>query len=115
MPHPLIPAAFIGPPRYQCGGPMKVQTQRKVTIPMSNLFLDHRTFRRFALTFAVSRAGDFLLSVAMVVFVYQKTGPTSWVAAAAIARLIPHVLFSAVGGSLGDRFGRRFLVASDLA
>jgi MFS family permease len=81
---------------------------------MLTLMLGQREFRRFALTFALSRAGDFLLSVAMVVFVYQQTHSTTWVAAAAIARLLPHVLLSSVGGSIGNRFGRRLLVVSDV-
>lgn len=81
---------------------------------MTSLLLDHRAFRRFALAFLISRAGDFMLSVGMVVFVFSRTGSAGWVAAAATLRLVPHILLSSFGGSLGDRFGQRFLVASDI-
>jgi hypothetical protein len=82
---------------------------------MIRLLLDHRAFRRFAFAFLVSRAGDFLLSVGMVVFLYEATGSPAWVAAAAVLRLAPNIALSGLGGALGNRFGLRLLVASDVA
>ena len=81
---------------------------------MTGLLVGHREFRRFALAFLVSRGGDYLLSVGMVVFVFERTGSTAWVATAAILRVVPNMLLSAAGGGLGTRFGLRFLVLSDV-
>lgn len=81
---------------------------------MTGLLVGHREFRRFALAFLVSRAGDYLLSVGMFVFVFERTGSAAWVAAAAILRVAPNMLLSAAGGGLGTRLGLRFLVLSDL-
>jgi len=80
---------------------------------MTSLLLEQRAFRRFALAFLISRAGDFMLSVGMVVLIYARTGSAGWVAVAATLRLVPHILLSSVGGALGDRYGKGFLVASD--
>jgi hypothetical protein len=81
---------------------------------MTNLLLHHRLFQRFALAFLVTRAGDFMLSVGMVVFVFRETGSAAWVGIAATMRIVPHALLSGPGGALGGRLGLRYLVTSDL-
>lgn len=58
----------------------------------------------------MSGTGDFLYSIALVVYLIQETGSASWVAAAVIARMAAHTLLSAVGGLVADRFDRRRLM-----
>lgn len=70
----------------------------------------HRRWRRFLVATAVSGTGDFLYSIALVVYLIQETGSASWVAAAVIARMAAHTLLSAVGGLVADRFDRRRLM-----
>ena len=76
----------------------------------------HRDFRYLAGSLAVSQVGDWLYGVALVVYVFDQTGSPAWVAAAAILRLAPYVLFGAVGGAIADRYDRRaVMLATDLA
>ncbi len=64
---------------------------------------------------AFSQVGDWLYNVALIVFVLERTGSASWVAAAGIVRLLPYVLFGAVGGMIADRRPRRrTMITSDL-
>jgi CRP-like cAMP-binding protein/predicted MFS family arabinose efflux permease len=76
----------------------------------------HRDFRYLAGSLTVSQIGDWLYGVALVVYVFDQTGSPAWVAAAAILRLAPYVLFGAVGGAIADRYDRRaVMLATDLA
>ena len=76
----------------------------------------HRDFRYLAGSLAISQVGDWLYGVALVVYVFDQTGSPAWVAAAAILRLAPYVLFGAVGGAIADRYDRRaVMLATDLA
>jgi MFS family permease len=78
--------------------------------------LAHREFRYLAGSLTVSQIGDWLYGVALVVYVFDQTGSPAWVAAAAILRLAPYVLFGAVGGAIADRYDRRaVMLATDLA
>lgn len=74
-----------------------------------------RDMRLLLLGFVTSRVGDFLYSVALVVFVAEATGSAAWVGAAALVRLLPLALLSPVAGVIGDRLpARRLLVACDI-
>jgi MFS family permease len=76
----------------------------------------HRRWRRFLLSTAVSGTGDFLYSVALVVYLIEETGSAGWVAAAVIARMVAFTLLGAVGGVIADRFDRRrLMVVLDVA
>jgi CRP-like cAMP-binding protein/predicted MFS family arabinose efflux permease len=76
----------------------------------------HRDFRYLAGSLTVSQVGDWLYGVALVVYVFDRTGSPAWVAAATILRLIPYVLFGAVGGAIADRYDRRMvMVVADVA
>ena len=70
----------------------------------------HRQWRWLLASFAVSSIGDFLYFVALVVFLIQSTGSPSWVAAAAVARLLAYALLGSVGGVIADRYDRRRLM-----
>ena len=75
-----------------------------------------RDFRYLAASLTVSQVGDWLYGVALVVYVFDQTGSLAWVAASAILRLAPYVLFGAVGGAIADRYDRRaVMIATDLA
>lgn len=76
----------------------------------------HRRWRWLLTSFAVSLTGSFLYSVALVVFLIERTGSAGWVSAAIIARLVPYAVLSAPAGVLADRRDRRVLMMQmDLA
>ena len=77
--------------------------------------LRHRDYRWLLAGLSVSSAGDWLYNIALVVYVFEQTQSTGWVAAASVARLAPYVLLSAYGGVIADRYERTFvMMASDL-
>jgi len=74
-----------------------------------------RDYRLLLLSFGTSRAGDFLYTVALVAYVYDRTSSAAWVSAAALARFVPTILLSPAAGVAADRFERRaVMVTSDL-
>ncbi len=70
----------------------------------------HRHWRWLLASFAVSSIGDFLYFVALVVFLIESTGSASWIAAAAVARLLAYAIFGTIGGVIADRYDRRRLM-----
>jgi MFS family permease len=78
--------------------------------------LGSRSFRRLLAAFAISTFGDWLYNIVLLVWVYDRTGSTTWVAVASIARIAPVILFSISAGDLADRFDRRkVMIVSDVA
>jgi MFS family permease len=78
--------------------------------------LRHREFRLLLGSDAVSWTGDWCYSIALTVWVVERTGSTGWVAAVFVLRILPYVLFGAPGGVLADRLDRRrLLVALDVS
>ena len=78
--------------------------------------LRHRDFRYLAGGLATSQVGEWLASLALIVFVLEETGSAGWVAAAGTARLIPYVALGPIGGTIADRLPRlQVMIASDLA
>jgi MFS family permease len=72
-------------------------------------------FRRLLTSLAVSSLGDWLYNVALLAFVFERTGSPSWLAATTAVRILPIVVLGPIGGVLADRYDRRFLIiASDL-
>ena len=77
--------------------------------------LAHRDFRLLLGAFATSRAGDFLYTIALVVYVLEATGSSVWVSATVVVRVVPLVLGGSFAGLLADRVDRRrLMVLSDL-
>jgi MFS family permease len=77
--------------------------------------LVHRDFRLLLAAFATSRAGDFLYTIALVVYVVQVTGSSAWVSATVVVRVVPLVLGATFAGLLADRVDRRrLMVVCDL-
>ena len=64
---------------------------------------------------AVSQAGDWLYSVALIVYVLDATGSAAWVAAVELARLVPWIVLPPFAGLVADRVSRRrVLIGCDL-
>jgi MFS family permease len=73
-------------------------------------------FRRLLVSLAVSSLGDWLYNVALLAFVYERTGSPTWLAFTTAARILPIVVLGPLGGVLADRHDRRrLIIASDLA
>lgn len=73
-------------------------------------------FRGMLAAYTVSRAGDFLYNVALVVIVLERTGSPSYVALLATLKILPYVVLTPFAGLLADRVDRvRLMVTSDLA
>ena len=86
-------------------------TQKKGGAPLSA----HRDFRFLIAGGAVSGTGDWLYSVALIVFVLERTHSSAWVAAASVIRFLPFVLFGTFGGMIADRYDRKkVMIAADL-
>jgi MFS family permease len=74
-----------------------------------------RPFHLLLASLAVSSCGDWLYNVALLAFVYQRTGSATWVALTTAARVLPIVVLGPLGGAMADRHDRRrLIVASDL-
>jgi MFS family permease len=74
-----------------------------------------RPFHLLLASLAVSTCGDWLYNVALLAFVYERTGSATWLALTTAARVVPIVVLGPVGGVLADRMDRRrLMVASDL-
>jgi predicted MFS family arabinose efflux permease len=75
-----------------------------------------RQFHLLLASLAVSSCGDWLYNVALLAFVYERTGSPTWLAVTTAARVIPLVVLGPIGGVLADRWDRRRLIlASDLS
>src|SRR2546421_12050909 len=69
--------------------------------------LSHRAFRRLAASHALAALGQSLPTVALVVYVYDRTHSAGWVAAVSVLRVLPGLLCAPFGGALADRYDRR--------
>jgi CRP-like cAMP-binding protein/predicted MFS family arabinose efflux permease len=77
--------------------------------------LSHRDFRLLLGGQAISSVGDWLYSVALVVYVWERTRSPGWVALVSIVRLGAAALFGTFGGLVADRYDRRrVMLATDL-
>lgn len=80
--------------------------------PGSGSPLHRPRFRRLWLGGFVSDVGDWLLLVAMPVFVFETTGSAGNTAITFLCGLLPGVLLAPVGGALADRHSRAQLMAT---
>jgi MFS family permease len=69
-----------------------------------------RPFHLILLSLAVSSCGDWLYNVALLAFVFQRTGSATWVALTTAGRVLPIVVLGPIGGVLADRYDRRRLI-----
>ncbi|MFL6022681.1 MAG: MFS transporter [Marmoricola sp.] len=68
--------------------------------------LRHRDFAWFMAAFTTSSVGSWAYIVALAVWLIDKTGSTSWVAASVTARFVPSLLMTAYSGVIAERFER---------
>jgi MFS family permease len=77
--------------------------------------LRRRDFTLMLTASLIDRIGSWAYNVVLIVYVYQRTGSVSWVAATTAAGWIPRIVFSAYAGVLAGRFERtRTLLVSTL-
>jgi MFS family permease len=75
----------------------------------------HPDYRRLLIALAISTAGDWIYSVALIAYVFDETHSPAWVGAATILRLTPFLLFGVFAGVVADRYDRRLvMIVSDL-
>lgn len=67
-------------------------------------------FRRLWIAGFVSEIGDWVLLVALPVYVYQRTGSTAATATTFVVALLPSLVLSPLAGVLADRWDRRKLM-----
>jgi Na+/melibiose symporter-like transporter len=72
--------------------------------------LRERAFLRLWIAGFISEIGDWMLLVALPVFVYQLTGSAAATATTFVVALLPSLLLSPVAGVLADRWDRRRLM-----
>jgi predicted MFS family arabinose efflux permease len=76
----------------------------------------HKPFRALLTAYAISSSGDFIYIVALMAYVFDRTGSATWVAAVAGVRVLPFVIFGPLGGVIAGRYDRRrVMVISDVA
>lgn len=66
-----------------------------------------RDLRLLLLAFTVDAVGGWAYNVVLVVYAYDRTGSTAWVAATTASSWVPRFLAAAYAGVLADRFERR--------
>ena len=77
--------------------------------------LRQRDLRRLFAGLVVSQAGDWLYNLALLAFVYERTGSAAWVGITTAARILPEVVLGPIGGVLADRHDRRVvMIVSDV-
>src|ERR1700749_450036 len=83
---------------------LAITTTRRPRLP------GDRRFHALLLALAASSCGDWLYNVALLVFVYTRTGSATWVAVTTAGRVLPLVVLGPLGGVLADRRARRLLM-----
>lgn len=82
---------------------------------MIQLLRHNRTFARLFVAHAISRAGDALNTVALLVLVFDLTNSGVGVAGTVAFEILPVLILGPVAGLVTDRFARRrVMVAADL-
>jgi MFS family permease len=68
--------------------------------------LRHRDFRLLVAAFIVDQVGSWAYNVVLIVWVYDRTHSTTWVAATTASGWVPRLVFSTYAGVLADRYER---------
>jgi MFS family permease len=77
--------------------------------------LKRRDMRLLVTSFVVDGLGCWAYSTVLLVYIYERTGSATWVAAATACRWVPGLLFASLGGVVADRVERtRVMVVSAL-
>ncbi|MFC2108348.1 MFS transporter [Candidatus Bipolaricaulota bacterium] len=81
--------------------------------PLNNPFATYEAvlrrpqFRRLWLSWTLSRLGDGIHEVALILLVWQLTGSASLMAVVAICSMVPSIALAFVGGAFADRYDRK--------
>lgn len=77
--------------------------------------IENRNFRLLFYSRAVSRFGDGIHEIALILLVYTITGSATMMATVAISSMLPNLIFSLFGGVFADRFDRkRIMILCDI-
>ena len=103
----------------KCSYPLAARTKRLAALlnPAQPFLvaLRQRNLRRLFAGLVVSQAGDWLYNLALLAFVYERTGSSAWVGITTAARILPEVVLGPIGGVLADRHDRRVvMIVSDV-
>jgi MFS family permease len=70
----------------------------------------HRDYRLLWTGAFVSNIGTWMESIALGIYVTDRTGQAAWTGTVAAASFLPIAFFSPIGGALADRYPRRLLM-----
>jgi MFS family permease len=77
--------------------------------------LRSRDLRLLAGAFAIDGLGSWAYLTVLIVYVFERTGSTTWIALLTASRWLPGLLMASYGGVLADRFERtRLMITSAL-
>lgn len=68
--------------------------------------LRYRDFRLLLSAFLVDQIGSWAYNVVLIVYVFDRTGSPTWVAATTAASWVPRMLFATFAGVVADRYER---------
>src|SRR5205085_10162916 len=72
--------------------------------------LRHKAYARLWTGAFVSSIGTGMGSIALGIYVQDRTGQAAWTGTVAAAAFLPIAFFSPIGGALADRYPRRLLM-----
>ena len=102
-------AASSNPEEFAVGeiaGSSGAQSQRAAARGRYRAALRHRDLRLLIASFLIDQLGSWSYSVVIVVYVFDRTHSTQWLALAAICRWGPALLLASYGGVIADRYQR---------
>lgn len=77
--------------------------------------LKSRDLRLLATSFVIDGLGSWAYVTVIIVYVFERTGSTTWIALVTASRWIPALLLASYGGVLADRYERtRLMITSAL-
>ena len=74
--------------------------------------LRSRDYRLLLSGFVVDAIGGWAYNVVLIVYIFDRTGSTTWIAATTAAGWIPRLLFSTYAGAIADRVERTLVMAA---
>src|SRR4051794_4055376 len=96
----------------------RAETARGAAVALGGSYraaLKRRDMRLLVTSFVVDGLGSWAYSTVLLVYIYERTGSATWVAAATACRWIPGLVFASLGGVVADRFERtRVMIVSAL-
>ena len=77
--------------------------------------LRSRDLRRLVAAFVIDGLGSWAYVTVFIVYVFERTGSTTWIAIVSASRWLPGLLLASYGGVLADRYERtRLMITSAL-